>query len=100
MTSIRERINRVRKNFKSPTEWLMDRTHIDRLPLRKTPDYMRTWGGKWYWTGALITIAFTYEVLTGLVLLLYYNPAPIVRASRSTPMIHCNSLGFLYAPTK
>ena len=75
MTSIRERINRVRKNFKSPTEWLMDRTHIDRLPLRKTPDYMRTWGGKWYWTGALITIAFTYEVLTGLVLLLYYNPA-------------------------
>ena len=75
MTSIKERINRVRKNVKSPTDWLMDRTHIDRLPLRKTPDYMRTWGGKWYWTGALITIAFAYEVLTGLVLLLYYNPA-------------------------
>ncbi len=54
-------------------EWIIDRTHLNDLPLRKTPDYMRKWGGKWYWTGALITIAFTYEVITGLVLLLYYN---------------------------
>jgi quinol-cytochrome oxidoreductase complex cytochrome b subunit len=75
MSSIREKMKMARGDREGPGEWLVDRTHIDRLPLRKTPDYMRTWGGKWYWTGALITVAFLYEVLTGIVLLLYYNPA-------------------------
>ncbi len=73
MTSIRERLKRARPTGEGPVQWLIDRTHVDRLPLRKTPDYMRKWGGKWYWTGALITVAFTYEVLTGIILLLYYN---------------------------
>ncbi len=73
MSSIIDKLKRAKPSGPGPGEWLMDRTHIDRLPLRKTPDYMRTWGGKWYWTGALITVAFTYEVLTGIILLLYYN---------------------------
>ncbi|MGC8655272.1 MAG: hypothetical protein ACP5TG_02055 [Thermoplasmata archaeon] len=51
--------------------WLNERTRISNPPLKRTPDYMRKWGGKWYWTGALITIVFLYEVITGLVLLLY-----------------------------
>ena len=55
--------------------WLNERTRISNPPLKRTPDYMRKWGGKWYWTGALITIVFLYEVITGLVLLLYYNPS-------------------------
>lgn len=42
---------------------------------RRVPDYMRRKGGIWYWTGALVTIAFLYECLTGLVLLFYYQPA-------------------------
>ena len=75
MTSIRERLKIVRPTGETPGHWLIDRTHLDKLPLRKTPDYMRTWGGKWYWTGALITVAFTYEVLTGIILLLYYQPS-------------------------
>jgi quinol-cytochrome oxidoreductase complex cytochrome b subunit len=75
MSSIRERMKRAMETGNGAGEWIIDRTHLDKLPLRKTPDYMRKWGGKWYWTGALITVAFTYEVLTGLILLLYYNSA-------------------------
>jgi quinol-cytochrome oxidoreductase complex cytochrome b subunit len=59
----------------SAKNWLMDRTKINSTPFRKSPDYMRKWGGKWYWTGALITVAFLYEIITGVILLLYYNPA-------------------------
>ncbi|EQB66252.1 MAG: cytochrome b related protein [Thermoplasmatales archaeon I-plasma] len=75
MSSIKERIEKAKLKGSGASEWLIDRTQLEKLPLRKTPDYMRKWGGKWYWTGALITIAFTYEVLTGLILLLYYNPS-------------------------
>lgn len=42
---------------------------------RRVPDYMRKKGGIWYWTGALVTIAFLYEALTGLIILFYYQPA-------------------------
>ncbi|MHB8360486.1 MAG: cytochrome b, partial [Thermoplasmataceae archaeon] len=52
-----------------------DPFHIDDLPLSTVPDYMRKKGGFWYWTGAMISIAFIYQVVTGLILLLYYNPA-------------------------
>ena len=49
--------------------------HINELPLKRVPDYMRKKGAIWYWTGALTSMAFVYQVLTGLVLLLYYNPS-------------------------
>ncbi|WP_075056405.1 hypothetical protein [Thermogymnomonas acidicola] len=52
-----------------------DPLHIQDLPLRRVPDYMRKKGGFLYWTGALVSIAFIYQVITGLLLLLYYNPA-------------------------
>ncbi len=52
-----------------------DPLHIDDLPLSTVPDYMRKKGGFWYWTGAMISMAFIYQVVTGLILLLYYNPA-------------------------
>ncbi len=52
-----------------------DPMHIEELPLKKVPDYMRKRGGIWYWTGALISMAFVYQVITGLLLLLYYNPS-------------------------
>ena len=52
-----------------------DPLKIDQLPLKRVPDYMRGKGGILYWTGAMISIAFVYQVVTGLFLLLYYNPA-------------------------
>ncbi len=42
---------------------------------RKVPDYMRRKGGAWYWTGAMVMVSFMYEVLTGLILLFYYQPS-------------------------
>ncbi len=42
---------------------------------RRVPDYMRRKGGAWYWTGAMVTVAFLYEVITGLVILMYYQPS-------------------------
>lgn len=52
-----------------------DPLKIEELPLKKVPDYMRKRGGIWYWTGALISMAFVYQIITGLLLLLYYNPS-------------------------
>ena len=47
----------------------------DPQPLpRKVPDYMRKKGGMWYWTGAMVMFALLYEVITGLVILFYYQP--------------------------
>lgn len=60
------------KNNKSIIEQLMN----DPQPLpRKVPDYMRTKGGFWYWTGAMVMTAFFYEGITGLILLFYYSPS-------------------------
>ena len=42
---------------------------------RKVPDYMRKKGGAWYWTGAMVAVAFLYEAITGLILLMYYQPS-------------------------
>ncbi len=42
---------------------------------RRVPDYMRKKGGAWYWTGAMVMVAFLYEVITGLVILMYYQPS-------------------------
>ena len=42
---------------------------------RRVPDYMRKKGGIWYWTGAMVMFAFFYEVITGLVLLFFYQPS-------------------------
>ncbi|KAA8922874.1 cytochrome bc complex cytochrome b subunit [Thermoplasma sp.] len=42
---------------------------------RRVPDYMRRKGGVWFWTGALTMFAFIYEVITGLIMLFYYQPS-------------------------
>lgn len=42
---------------------------------RKVPDYMRSKGGIWFWTGAMIMVIFFYEVITGLILFFYYQPS-------------------------
>lgn len=48
---------------------------------RKVPDYMRTKGGFWYWTGAMVMTAFIYEVVTGLILLFYYSPSDAYKST-------------------
>ncbi len=48
---------------------------------RVVPDYMRKRGGLWYWTGAMVMIAFLYEALTGIILLLFYSPASAYKST-------------------
>jgi quinol-cytochrome oxidoreductase complex cytochrome b subunit len=50
---------------------------------RKVPDYMRQKGGLWYWTGAMVMIAFFYELLTGIILLFYYQPSNAYASTES-----------------
>lgn len=55
---------------------LLEKIMNEPQPLpRRVPDYMRGKGGIWYWTGAMVMIAFFYEVVTGLILFLYYEPS-------------------------
>ncbi|MEM3852513.1 MAG: cytochrome bc complex cytochrome b subunit [Methanomassiliicoccales archaeon] len=60
-----------------------DPMHIDELPLKRVPDYMRRRHGIWYWTGALISATFIYQVVTGLLLLLYYVPSDAYGSTES-----------------
>lgn len=48
---------------------------INDLPFKTQPNYMRGKGGIWYWTGGLTAMAFFYQIISGLIILLYYNPA-------------------------
>ena len=54
---------------------VVDTLKLNELPLKTVPDYMRRKKGIWYWTGALITMAFVYQVISGLLLLIYYTPS-------------------------
>jgi len=53
------------------SNWLKDRLGLDDLPFFRTPDYMYKVD---VWLGALVAAAFIYTVISGLILLLYYDP--------------------------
>ena len=54
------------------------RTHISKWPYRPQPEFSFNPS---YWTGAFVAVAFMLQVLTGLLLLFYYDPS--VAASTS-----------------
>ncbi len=68
---------RKRKSIKEVVENTFgeDPLGINELPFKTQPNYMRGKGGIWYWTGGLTTMAFFYQIISGLIILLYYNPA-------------------------
>ncbi|BAK54638.1 cytochrome b N-terminal domain-containing protein [Sulfurisphaera tokodaii] len=53
------------------SNWFKERLGLDDLPFFRTPDYMYKVN---FWLGALVASAFIYTVISGLILLLYYNP--------------------------
>ncbi|BCU71494.1 proton pump complex cytochrome B SoxC [Stygiolobus caldivivus] len=57
--------------FERVKNWFKERINMDDLPFFRTPDYMYHVGD---WLGALVAGAFFYTVISGLILLLYYNP--------------------------
>ncbi|AGE71780.1 proton pump complex cytochrome B SoxC [Sulfolobus acidocaldarius] len=52
------------------SDWFKERLGLDDLPFFRTPDYMYNVN---YWLGSLVAAAFIYTVVSGLILLLYYN---------------------------
>ncbi|MFG1449335.1 MAG: cytochrome bc complex cytochrome b subunit [Thermoplasmataceae archaeon] len=88
------------KLFKAPKKGEIlgeDPMHIDELPVKKVPDYMRRRHGVWYWTGAIITAAFLYQIISGLLLLLYYNPADAYASTED--IVHSIPYGSLILTT-
>ncbi|TRM95225.1 cytochrome B6, partial [Sulfolobus sp. A20-N-G8] len=57
--------------FMGVSDWFRERLGLDDLPFFRTPDYMYNVN---YWLGSLVAAAFIYTVISGLILLLYYNP--------------------------
>jgi quinol-cytochrome oxidoreductase complex cytochrome b subunit len=51
---------------------IIDRIGVTEAPFFRTPDYMYNIS---YWLGAMVAAAFIYTVITGLFLLMYYQPA-------------------------
>ena len=56
---------------KRVSNWFNERLKLDELPFFRTPDYMYHVSD---WLGALVAAAFMYTVISGLILLLYYDP--------------------------
>ena len=52
--------------------FIESRTHISKWPYRPQPEFSFNPS---YWTGAFVAIAFILQVLTGLLLLFYYDPS-------------------------
>ncbi|QGA53235.1 cytochrome bc complex cytochrome b subunit [Sulfolobus sp. E5-1-F] len=59
---------------------IIDRVGVTEAPLFKTPDYMYNLS---YWLGAMVAAAFIYTVITGLFLLMYYQPAYAYQSTQS-----------------
>ena len=57
---------------KRVSNWFSERLGLNDLPFFKTPDYMYHVNE---WLGALVAASFIYTVISGLILLLYYNAA-------------------------
>jgi len=66
--------------FERVRNWFKERINMDDLPFFRTPDYMYHVGD---WLGALVAGAFFYTVISGLILLLYYNPEAGYQATQT-----------------
>jgi len=61
--------------------FIESRTHISKWPYRPQPEFSFNPS---YWTGAFVAVAFILQVLTGLLLLFYYDPS-VTAASAGAP---------------
>ncbi|AWR96311.1 cytochrome bc complex cytochrome b subunit [Acidianus sulfidivorans JP7] len=67
-----EKIEKPRDENQGFFNSILDRIGINEAPLFRTPDYMYNVS---YWLGGLVAASFAYTVITGLILLLLYEPA-------------------------
>ncbi|MGP8078420.1 MAG: cytochrome b [Thermoplasmata archaeon] len=62
--------------------FIESRTHISKWPYRPQPEFSFNPS---YWTGALVAIGFMLQVLTGLLLLFYYDPSASAATTGAPP---------------
>jgi quinol-cytochrome oxidoreductase complex cytochrome b subunit len=62
--------------------FIESRTHISKWPYRPQPEFSFNPS---YWTGAFVAIAFILQVLTGLLLLFYYDPSVTAATTGAPP---------------
>ncbi|MCI4363076.1 MAG: cytochrome bc complex cytochrome b subunit [Thermoplasmata archaeon] len=63
-------------------DYLESRTHISKWPYRPQPEFSFNPS---YWTGAFVAVAFMLQVLTGMLLLFYYNPSTAATSTGGPP---------------
>ncbi len=69
------------RSLDSLWNFIESRTHISKWPYRPQPEFSFNPS---YWTGAFVAVAFILQVLTGLLLLFYYDPS-VVSATTGGP---------------
>jgi cytochrome aa3-type oxidase subunit III len=62
--------------------YIESRTHISKWPYRPQPEFSFNPS---YWTGAFVAVAFILQVLTGLLLLFYYDPSVVPATTGGAP---------------
>ena len=69
------------RSLNSLWNFIESRTHISKWPYRPQPEFSFNPS---YWTGAFVAVAFMLQVLTGLLLLFYYDPS-VTSATTGAP---------------
>jgi quinol-cytochrome oxidoreductase complex cytochrome b subunit len=70
------------RSLDSLWNFLESRTHISKWPYRPQPEFSFNPS---YWTGAFVAVGFMLQVLTGLLLLFYYDPSVVSTTSGGPP---------------
>jgi len=70
------------RSLNSLWNFIESRTHISKWPYRPQPEFSFNPS---YWTGAFVAIAFILQVLTGLLLLFYYDPSVTAATTGAPP---------------
>ena len=70
------------RSLNSLWNFLESRTHISKWPYRPQPEFSFNPS---YWTGAFVAVGFMLQVLTGLLLLFYYDPSTASITSGGLP---------------
>jgi quinol-cytochrome oxidoreductase complex cytochrome b subunit len=69
--------------------FLESRTHISKWPFRPQPEFSFNPS---YWTGAFVAVGFMLQVLTGLLLLFYYDPSTASITTGGAPQAWSSTL--------
>jgi len=77
------------RSLNSLWNFLESRTHISKWPYRPQPEFSFNPS---YWTGAFVAVGFMLQVLTGLLLLFYYDPSTASITTGGAPQAWSSTL--------